>query len=216
MNTRGMIAGVIIATIIAAIIVRIAVLSSSSLIETVNPSIERTHGTISTDVNSPILGNPAIQITAVESGDCQCEPCHMWYHQTRPVMVRDYVDTGKVNLAFTDLTFLETDSITASMVTCCEDQDMRREYHDLFYTSHKLIDDGCANPERLKAFASGIGLDMQPSEFSPDDSKYLKCVQYNIQAIENGVRGTADSLSWVLMENKKLVAYNPSQLSSRH
>ncbi len=187
MNKKGVIIGVIV----VAIAVGIAA-SYSPTSETVNLDMGRTHGTISTAMGSPILGNPSASVTIVEFGDYQCEQCYAWYHDTKPAIVRDYIDTGKVNLVFVDLAFLGKDSIPASMATyCAEDQGMYWEYHDLLYNSQEHVDSGWANSERLKAFAFSLDLDLELFESCLDSEKYSKRVQYNIQqAKDNGVRGT--------------------------
>jgi len=188
MNKKGAIIGVIIVVIV----IGIAASYSSSSTETVNLDMGRTHGTISTAMGSPILGNPSASVTIVEFGDYQCEQCYAWYHDTKPAIVRDYIDTGKVNLVFVDLAFLGKDSIPASMATyCAEDQGMYWEYHDLLYNSQEHVDSGWANSERLKAFAFSLDLDLELFESCLDSEKYSKRVQYNIQqARDNGVRGT--------------------------
>ncbi len=188
MNKKGVVIGVIVVAIIAGL----AASYSSSPSETVNLDMGRTHGTISTSMGSPILGDTSAQITIVEFGDYQCEQCYAWYHETKPAIVRDYIDTGKANLVFVDLAFLGRDSIPASMATyCAEDQGMYWEYHDLLYNSQESVDNGWANSERLKAFAFSLDLDMELFESCLDSEKYSKRVQYNIrQARENGVRGT--------------------------
>ena len=188
MNKKGAIIGVIVVVIV----IGIAASYSSSSTETVNLDMGRTHGMISTAMGSPILGNPSASVTIVEFGDYQCEQCYKWYHETKSAIVRDYIDTGKVNLVFVDLAFLGKDSIPASMASyCAEDQGMYWEYHDLLYNSQESVDGGWANSERLKAFAFSLGLDMELFESCLDNSKYLKRVQYNIQqAKDNGVRGT--------------------------
>jgi len=188
MNKKGIIVGVIVVAIVTGI--SVSYLSPSS--ETVNLDMGRTHGTISTAMGSPILGDPSAPITIVEFGDYQCEQCYAWFHETKPAIVRDYIDSGKVNLVFVDLAFLGRDSIPASMATyCAEDQEMYWEYHDLLYNSQESIDGGWANSERLKAFAYSLGLDFELFESCLDSEKYSKRVQYNIQqAKDNGIRGT--------------------------
>ncbi len=188
MNKKGVVIGVIVVAIIAGL----AASYSSSPSETVNLDMGRTHGTISTSMGSPILGNTSAPLTIVEFGDYQCEQCYAWFHETKPAIVRDYIDTGKANLVFVDLAFLGRDSIPASMATyCAEDQGMYWEYHDLLYNSQESVDNGWANSERLKAFAFSLDLDMELFESCLDSEKYSKRVQYNIrQARENGVRGT--------------------------
>ncbi len=188
MNKKGAIIGVIV----VAIVVGIAASYSSPSSETVNLDMGRTHGSISTAMGSPILGDPSAPIPIVEFGDYQCEQCYAWFHETKPAIVRDYIDTGKANLVFVDLAFLGKDSIPASMATyCAEDQGMYWEYHDLLYTSQEHVDNGWANSERLKAFAFSLDLDFELFESCLDSGKYSKRVQYNIQqARDNGVRGT--------------------------
>ena len=188
MNKNGVIIGVIVVAIIAGI----AVFSSPSS-ETVNLDMGRTHGTISTAMGSPILGNPSAPITIVEFGDYQCHQCYNWFHNTKPAITKEYIETGKANLVFVDLAFLGRDSPTAAQASyCAEDQEMYWEYHDMLYNYQgSKIDDGWANNERLKAFAENLGLDMELFEICLDSGKYSKRVQFNIQqAKEHGVRGT--------------------------
>ena len=187
MNKKGLIIGVIVIAIVVGISA-----SYSPQTEIVNLDMGRTHGTISTAMGSPILGDPSAPITIVEFGDYQCEQCYAWFHETKPAIVQDYIDTGKVNLVFVDLAFLGKDSIPASIATyCAEDQGMYWEYHDLLYNSQESVDGGWANSESLKAFAFSLDLDMELFESCLDNEKYSKRVQYNIQqAKDNGVRGT--------------------------
>ena len=176
-----------------AIIIAVTIFASSSTPETVNLDISRTHGTISTSMGSPILGNPSAPITIVEFGDYQCHQCYNWYHNTKPSIASDYIDTGKVNLVFVDLAFLGNDSPKAAQASyCAEDQGLYWDYHDLLYNSQEPeIDGGWANSERLKAFAFSLGLDMNLFDSCLDSGKYSKRVQYNIQqAHEHGVEGT--------------------------
>jgi len=187
MNKKGVIIGVIVVAIVVGIVA-----SYSPTSETVNLDMGRTHGTISTAMGSPILGVPSAPITIVEFGDYQCEQCYAWFHNTKPAIVRDYIDTGKANLVFVDLAFLGRDSPKAAQASyCAEDQGMYWEYHDLLYNSQESVDGGWANSERLQAFAFSLDLDMELFESCLDSGKYSKRVQYNIQqAKENGVRGT--------------------------
>jgi len=189
MNKKGVIIGVVLIAIIAGVVG--AVSSSSS--ETVNLDMERSHGTISTAMGSPILGDPSAPITIVEFGDYQCHQCYNWFHNTKPTITKEYIDTGKVNLVFVDMAFLGRDSPKAAQASyCAEEQDMYWEYHDVLYNLQEdKIDNGWANSERLKAIALSLGLDNDLFESCLDSGKYSKRVQYNTQqAREHGVRGT--------------------------
>ena len=189
MNKIGVIMGVIVIAIIAGVAVSLSVSTS----ETVNLDMDRSHGTISTAMGSPILGDPSAPITIVEFGDYQCHQCYNWFHNTKPAIVENYIETGKANLVFVDLAFLGRDSPKAAQASyCAEDQEMYWEYHDILYMSQESkIDSGWANTERLKAFAFSLGLDMGLFDSCLDSGKYSKRVQYNIQqARDHGVRGT--------------------------
>ncbi len=189
MSKNGIIVGGVAAVVIIAII---AAYAAQPAVETVNLDMGRTHGSVSTAMGSPILGDPDAQITIVEFGDYQCERCYAWFHETKPTIVQDYIDTGKANLIFVDLAFLGSDSPKAAQASyCAEDQEMYWDYHGLLYNSQESIDNGWANNARLKAFAFSLGLDMELFDSCLDSGKYSKRVQFNIQqAKEHGVRGT--------------------------
>lgn len=186
--------GLVIGGVIAALIIGIvASYSISSQSEIVNLDMSRTHGTISTAMGSSILGNPSAPITIVEFGDYQCHQCYNWFHNTKPTIFENYVETGKANFIFVDLAFLGKDSPKAAQASyCAEDQGKYWEYHNMLYNSQESkIDNGWANSERLKAFAFSLGLDMELFESCLDSEKYSKRVQHNInEARKHGVRGT--------------------------
>ena len=189
MNKKALILGVIVIAIIAGVTASLSVSTS----ETVNLDMGRTHGTISTAMGSPILGDPSAPITIVEFGDYQCHQCYNWFHNTKPAIVEDYIETGKANLVFVDMAFLGRDSPKAAQATyCAEEQGMYWEYHDMLYTLQEdKIDGGWANSERLKAIALDLGLDSDLFENCLDSGKYSKRVQYNTQqARDHNVRGT--------------------------
>ena len=188
MNKKGILIGIIVSTVIISVIVAY----SSSSVETENLDA-RTHGMISTTMGSSILGNPSAQITIVEFGDYQCHQCYNWFHNTKPTVFQNYVDTGKANFVFMDLAFLGTDSPKAAQASyCAEDQGKYWEYHNQLYTAQESqIDNGWANSERLKAFAFSLDLDMELFDSCLDSGKYTKRVQYNIaEAKKLGASGT--------------------------
>ena len=192
MNKKGVILlSLLVIGVVSGLVTGAFTISSTS--ETVNLDVDRTHGTISTTLGSPILGDPLAPATIVEFGDYQCPQCRKWFDNTRPELIEQYIETRKANLVFVDLAFLGNDSINAAQASyCAEDQGAYWKYHDTLYSSQKLpIDGGWANTEQLKMFASGLDLDMELFESCLDSEKYLKRVQYNSQqARDNGVTGT--------------------------
>ncbi|MGD8708075.1 MAG: thioredoxin domain-containing protein, partial [Nitrosopumilaceae archaeon] len=117
--------GIVIGVIVAIIVIGAAASYSSSSIEYTNLDMSRTHGTVSTAMGSPVLGDPDAPITIVEFGDYQCHACYNWFHTHKPAIYENYIATGKANLVFVDLAFLGRDSPTASQASyCAEDQGM--------------------------------------------------------------------------------------------
>ena len=170
-----------------------AILAFSTSGNDSDSEINTMHGSVSTTMGSSILGNPDAPITIIEFGDYQCHQCYNWFHNTKPAIFQNYVDTGKANFIFIDLAFLGRDSPKAAQASyCAEDQGKYWEYHDMLYTSQESqIDNGWANSERLKAFAFSLGLDMELFDSCFDSGKYSKRVQYNIsEAKKHGIRGT--------------------------
>lgn len=190
MKKKGTASGGILGVIIVIIVVSYA--STQSNVESLNLEMDRTYGTVQTAMGSPIMGNPTAPITIVEFGDYQCHQCYNWFHNTKPTIFDDYIDTGKVNLVFVDLAFLGRDSPKAAQATyCAEEQGFYWELHNLLYQSQQQIDDGWANSERLKAFAFNLGLDMDLFNSCLDYDKYQKRVQANLnEAKKQGATGT--------------------------
>jgi protein-disulfide isomerase len=62
------------------------------------------------------LGNPSAPVTLVEYADLQCPYCAEWAQQTLPVLVDDYVRTGKLRIVFRGLAFIGPDSQRALRV----------------------------------------------------------------------------------------------------
>lgn len=185
--------GVLFAGIAVSVIVGIVAFASTYNNEEINLDMTRTHGTISTAMGSSIVGNPDAKITLVEFGDYQCHFCKKWFDETKPNIIKNYIDAGKVNFVFVDFAFLGKDSPKAAQAAyCAEDQGKYWDYHDVLYRSQESqIDGGWANTERLKAFAFSLNLDMDLFDTCLDSGKYSKRVQYNTnEGKKQGINST--------------------------
>jgi len=142
---------------------------------------------------SPILGSESAPVTIVEFGDYQCEACYHWFHNTRPTIIDNYIETGKAKLFFVDLPFLGRDSPKAAHASyCADDQGKYWEYHTILYTFQDgPPDSGWADRDRLNSFA--FSLDMNMDEFNEcmDSSKHKQRVKANYdEAVKNGATQT--------------------------
>ena len=199
MSKKGLIVGGIATAVIIGIIASYSTTQFGS--ETLNLDMGRTHGTISTAMGSPILGNPSAPVTIVEFGDYQCSQCYKWFQNTKPQIIENLIDTGKANLVFVDLAFLGRDSLPASAATyCAEEPGKYWEYHDLLYSSQQGVDDGWANSERLKAFAFSLDLDMEMFNSCVDSGKFSKRVQFN--TAEAGKQGATSTPTFFIINSE--------------
>ena len=134
----------------------------------------------------PVLGSDTATVTIVEVGDYQCHMCKMWFEKTRPLIIENYVNTGKVNLVFIDMPFLGKDSLPASEATyCADDQGKYWEYHSALFKFQQEIDDGWANPNRLQAIALNLDLDVEKFDECMSSDKHLKRINSNNQLARN-------------------------------
>ena len=153
----------------------------------------RMHGSVSTALGSPVLGDPGAPVTIVEFGDYQCHQCYNWFHNSKPAIGEKYIETGRASLVFVDMAFLGRDSPVAAQASyCAEDQGMYWEYHGMLYGMQEpKIDGGWAAAERLKAFAFALGLDQEEFDSCLDSSKHERRVMSNVaEARKAGVTGT--------------------------
>ena len=143
--------------------------------------------------HAPVLGSKTATVTIVEVGDYQCHMCKLWFEETRPLIIENYIETGKANLVFVDMPFLGSDSTPASEATyCAADQGKYWEYHSLLFTYQEEIDDGWASATRLQAFAFNLGLDIEQFDKCMTTDDHYSRVNYNKQVAvtEFGAKST--------------------------
>lgn len=202
-----------------AIVAIIILVYGTAQVEDIPDSMKQIHGTIRTDMGSPILGDPDAEITIVEFGDYQCHACYNWFHNTKPPLLNEYINTGKVNFVFVDMAFLGRDSPVAAQATyCAEDQGKYWEYHNILYESQEdRIDNGWASKERLKTFAFVLGLDTELFDSCLDSKKYERRVQNNTS--EGRTFGVTGTPTFLIVsesgEEQKLVGQQPFAIFKR-
>ena len=131
---------------------------------------------------APVLGSKTATVTIIEVGDYQCHMCKIWFEETRPQIIENYISTGKANLVFVDMPFLGSDSIPASEATyCADDQGKYWEYHSMLFRYQEEIDDGWANANRLQAIAFNLDLDIEQFDKCMTTDDHYARVNYNKQ-----------------------------------
>ena len=163
--------------------------------------------------DAPVLGSKTATVTIVEVGDYQCHMCKLWFEETRPLIIENYVETGKVNLVFVDMPFLGSDSTPASEATyCADDQGKYWEYHSMLFTYQEEIDDGWASANRLQAFAFNLGLDIEQFDKCMKTDDHRSLVNSNMQIAKKQF-GANSTPTFVIVgptgEAEKIVGAHP-------
>ena len=129
-----------------------------------------------------ILGNANAPVTMVEYGDYQCPFCGIeFFAKTEPLIIQNYVNTGKVKFVFRNFAFLGAESTAAAEAAeCATDQGKTWAYHDALYTG-KVADDtkGGAEDDRFFSTAELLKLGQQ---VGLNMTTFTSCVQNNTDA----------------------------------
>lgn len=141
---------------------------------------------------SPVRGSMDAPITIIDFGDYQCTKCMRFATQVEPLIIENYINTGKVKLVFKDLTIYGNDSVNGAIAAhCAADQNKYWDLHDHFYENQQAINSGWLSINNIKKFASEVGLDMQQFNACLDARKYYQKVQGNVeQALSIGAGET--------------------------
>ena len=141
---------------------------------------------------SPILGDPNAPITLIEFGDFQCHFCNVYFHNTEPVLLENFVKTGKVNVIFKDYIIIGPDSFTAAHAThCADDQDGYWKYHNILYNNWTGENNGWASNQNLMKYANEIELDLGLFIECMNSNRYNDLIEKsNNDARKLGLSGT--------------------------
>ena len=151
--------------------------------------------------NNNSMGAPTAPIQMIEYSDFQCLFCERFAIETEPLLVENYIKTGKVYYTFHsagnwvsgNLGQGQTESQDAALAAyCAADQNKFWEMHDSLYANNRDVEDqGSFTEGRLKAMAESIGLDMNAFNDCYDSGKYADQVQQDLKdAQDAGIQGT--------------------------
>jgi len=140
------------------------------------------------------MGNPDAPVTMIEFSDFLCLYCRQFALETEPLLVEEYVATGKVYFIYRTLgDWLGPESqASAEAAYCAAEQNRFWEYHDLLFANQNLVDFSTQN---LLAFAEDLGLNMDQFEDCLQQGEYRPQVEKDLQdGLLAGVRGTPSFL----------------------
>jgi len=162
---------------------------------TINPIVPRT---FDAPVNGRSLGDPEAPVRVDIYEDFQCPACKSYSESTEPLIIADYVETGKVIYTVRIFPVVEnfvangTESTrAASAAFCAAEQGRFWDYHDILFANWNGENQGGFADPRLLAFAESLGLDMDAFNACYDARKYQDQVDSDTAEGEAlGVQGT--------------------------
>jgi len=127
-------------------------------------------------------GDPAAPVKLEVYADFQCPACANYALEIEPLVLKNYVENGKVYLIFRNYPFLdgnrgEMESHRAAEASVCAmDQGAFWKYHAILFANHTGENVGDYTEKRLIAFAEKLGLDTQQFQECLKSGKYTQRV----------------------------------------
>lgn len=143
--------------------------------------------------NFPILGNKNAKVTVIEFADFRCPFCEKFFTDTETQLIKDYVNTGKVQLAFRNYAFLGAAStVAANAAECANEQNKFWDMHDYFYKNQPPESDtSMYTVDNLSQIAGTLGMNTNQFKSCLSANKYQKNVDQDFSDGQKaGVSGT--------------------------
>ncbi len=115
-------------------------------------------GKVMGEANAPVL----VEVWS----DFQCPACQQFAQSVEPLLVENYVATGKIRYEYRHFPFIDDQAIgdesdqAANASMCAAAQDKFWEYHDFLFANWDGENQGAFADKRLVAIAEAAGLDM--------------------------------------------------------
>ena len=112
--------------------------------------------------NGNKMGNPNAPVKIIEYADFQCPYCMHYWQGTEPLIIQNYVATGKVYYEYRSVgAFIGSESADAADAAyCAADQNKFWEYHDILFANWTGENAGDFTPDKLRQYASAIHLNL--------------------------------------------------------
>lgn len=139
-------------------------------------------------LSAPSLGDPNAPITVIEFADFQCIYCSQFALSTQPLLISEFVETGKVRFEWRHFPVLGDASVrAANAATCAHEQGVFWQYANALFGQRTSLGDDAT----FGAIASQLGLDTEAFQTCLDEERYADVVVANRnEGIEAGVEGT--------------------------
>jgi protein-disulfide isomerase len=161
-----------------------------------------------------VLGDANAPVTIIEYSDYQCPWCGKFFTETQPLIVKNYVNAGKVRMVFRNFPVLGPESTAAAEAAeCAEDQNQGMAYHDALYkakyaeeTGGGSENDGSMNRAFFLKIAQGLNLDTPTFTNCIDSNKYASQVN---QEKATGIAAGANSTPTFFINGQQILGALP-------
>jgi len=142
-----------------------------------------------------IRGNADATVWLLEVSDYQCPFCKQWHDEVYPTVIRDYVETGKVRLAYVNFPLdMHPNAPVAAEATMCagaQSAELYWKVHDLvFNTQEEWAPLAPARPF-MDSLATSAGVDADAFASCMDSHLMLPLIEADAARMQNaGVRST--------------------------
>lgn len=146
--------------------------------------------------DDPIRGDQDAPITIVEFSDFQCPFCARFQIQTLPLILEQYVDTGKVKFVYRDFPIQNShpNAMPAAVASeCAHEQDKYWQYHDALFENQGVWNNVeiTSAITIFKEFATELDLNQEQFNSCLDSGKYIEEINNDLNdGRDYGVSGT--------------------------
>ena len=154
----------------------------------------------------PAIGDDNAPVKLMEFGDYKCPVCKVFHDTVYPKLKEEYIDTGKVQMYFTNYQFIAEDSVTAGMAgeaVYKQNPAAFWKFYDAIYTHQQDEAKEWATPDFLEQLIEKNipEVDAKKVREDLDNKTYLnEVMEDNKQAIQLKV----DSVPAVFINGKKV------------
>jgi len=163
-------------------------------------------------VDGCICGEDSAPVKIVEFSDYQCPFCKRFVDSTEPSLELEYIEKGLVQLEFCNLAITGGNAspdkneatLAAEAAECANDQGCFWKYHYKLYAEQNGENREAFIPERLKQFASDLGLDRGEFDECLDSHRHIGLIE---EQRERAVEVGAEATPSFLIDDKLVVGY---------
>jgi len=137
------------------------------------------------------IGSDNAPVVIVEYSDFQCPFCRRWEQETKPSLLTNYINTGKVKLVYKDfpLSFHENALNFSEAARCAGDQGKFWDMHGKIVSEQDKVT--TVTVDNIKQWATDLGLNTTTFNSCFDSKKFASAIQANqTEGSALGVSGT--------------------------